>query len=192
MYENDRVSKKQSTKECIKTHFLDIYKTKPLRKITICDLIKVCNISRGTFYFHYEDIYALYHECENDLIKCLEGGLSDVNLSTVRRDYHEHIKVFSSYLEKYIEHADIIKCFLTGSEGTSFRKAWLQSINQGFSKPMEFSADMTPSKRYLLTLFYSGGIRAVLSHWVLEGCREEPENIANIQAQILYQGMFSK
>ena len=31
----------------------------PLEKITVTALIKECNIGRNTFYYHYEDIYAL-------------------------------------------------------------------------------------------------------------------------------------
>lgn len=31
----------------------------PFDKITVTALIKECNISRNTFYYHYEDIYAL-------------------------------------------------------------------------------------------------------------------------------------
>ena len=32
---------------------------KPLSKITVSELITECNINRKTFYYHFEDIYAL-------------------------------------------------------------------------------------------------------------------------------------
>lgn len=32
---------------------------KPLRKITVNDLIGMCNLNRKTFYYHFADIYAL-------------------------------------------------------------------------------------------------------------------------------------
>lgn len=32
---------------------------KPYSKITICEIIRECNVNRKTFYYHFEDIYAL-------------------------------------------------------------------------------------------------------------------------------------
>lgn len=34
-------------------------KSKPFQKITVSELIKACGINRNTFYYHFEDIYAL-------------------------------------------------------------------------------------------------------------------------------------
>ena len=32
---------------------------KPLSKITVSELVTACNINRKTFYYHFQDIYAL-------------------------------------------------------------------------------------------------------------------------------------
>ena len=32
---------------------------KPFSKITISEIIRECNVNRKTFYYHFEDIYAL-------------------------------------------------------------------------------------------------------------------------------------
>jgi AcrR family transcriptional regulator len=138
---------KQRTRESIKKNFLEMYKKNPLQKIKINDLIRICNISRGTFYFHFPNIYALYRECERDAIDLLETELPDVILSLVRRDYDKHIEVFTKFLKKYIEHVDMLKCFLSGSEKASFQQAWIDSIRITYEKSMEFSDITSPSKR---------------------------------------------
>ena len=37
----------------------NLMQTKPFSKITVSELIKVCNINRNTFYYHFEDTNAL-------------------------------------------------------------------------------------------------------------------------------------
>lgn len=34
---------------------------KPFSKITVSELTRDCNLNRNTFYYHFEDIYALLH-----------------------------------------------------------------------------------------------------------------------------------
>ena len=48
-----------STQNIILKTFEDMLERLPFEKITVTALIKECNIGRNTFYYHYEDIYAL-------------------------------------------------------------------------------------------------------------------------------------
>lgn len=191
MYNSDMTSKHR-TRENIKNKFLELYKNRTLKKIKVNDIISACNISRGTFYFYYTDMYALYRECEKDAIDLLEMRLSDVNLSTVTRDYNKHIKVYSSFLKTYVENIDMYKSFISGSEEASFRQAWLESNKRNYGKIMEFSNTTLQSKCDNLILFFAGGHVALLSNWILTGCRESTEDIACIISQVLFQGIFSE
>jgi AcrR family transcriptional regulator len=190
MYNNDLIPAKQRTRENIKKIFLEMYKNKPLQKITVSDLISACDISRGTFYVHFANTCALYRECERNIIDFLEAGISDVNMSLVRMDYNKHIEVFSRFLKGYVEHIDMLKRFLNGSEKASFRQTWHDSICRNYEKSMEFSDVTSPSKRDKLILFYAGGQVALLSNWILADCKEPVGDIASISAQILFQGVF--
>ena len=60
MNKNDlRVRK---TKQNIHKSLLFILKSKPLSHIKITELCKEASINRGTFYFHYEDVGAVFEE----------------------------------------------------------------------------------------------------------------------------------
>lgn len=48
-----------NTKQLILDTFIEELRSKPFDKITVSQLIKKANISRNTFYYHFEDIYAL-------------------------------------------------------------------------------------------------------------------------------------
>ncbi|MGN0660313.1 MAG: TetR/AcrR family transcriptional regulator C-terminal domain-containing protein [Oscillospiraceae bacterium] len=47
------------TKRALSEALKQEMKRKPFQKITVSELIKTCNINRKTFYYHFEDIYAL-------------------------------------------------------------------------------------------------------------------------------------
>ena len=47
------------TKKALSEALKEALKTKPFKKITVSELIESCNINRKTFYYHFEDIYAL-------------------------------------------------------------------------------------------------------------------------------------
>lgn len=62
------------TQNLILETFENMLERMPFEKITVTALIKECNIGRNTFYYHYEDIYALL---EDALIKSL-GQYEDI------------------------------------------------------------------------------------------------------------------
>lgn len=54
-YDNASNQRKQQIACALK----EMLQTKPLSKISVSDLIRHCSINRKTFYYHFEDIFAL-------------------------------------------------------------------------------------------------------------------------------------
>ena len=50
----------RQTKQRLYEALIHLLQQKSLREITVRELTELAGISRGTFYFHYTDIYALY------------------------------------------------------------------------------------------------------------------------------------
>ena len=48
-----------NTKKKLASALKQAMKKKPFGKIAVSELIKTCGINRNTFYYHFEDIYAL-------------------------------------------------------------------------------------------------------------------------------------
>lgn len=62
------------TKKAIFESFLALASKKPLEKITVRDIVDHCGINRNTFYYHFQDIYAVFE------------GICEIGLSFARRD----------------------------------------------------------------------------------------------------------
>ena len=50
-----------------------------MKKITVTELSRRADISKTTFYYHYDDIYAVAEEFENELIEQLSAVLSEIS-----------------------------------------------------------------------------------------------------------------
>jgi len=84
------------TKQLIKITFLDLLKKKPINKITISSIARIANIGRGTFYFHYLDVYDLQEKMEDDI--CL--GLEKI--------FEEHFKSPADFKQLFLAIIDYI------------------------------------------------------------------------------------
>ena len=59
----------QKTRNIIKKTFAEMLsEKKELAKISVSELVRRADINRGTFYSHYDDIYAVAEDYENELI----------------------------------------------------------------------------------------------------------------------------
>ena len=90
-----------NTKKALSEALKRAMKKKPFQKITVSELIEDCNVNRKTFYYHFEDIYAL-----------LKWTFEQEAIEVVKHydllvDYEEAITFVMDYVE---ENSYIINC----------------------------------------------------------------------------------
>lgn len=70
----------QRTRGNIKLAFADLISEKRgINKITVCELSEKANISRGTFYNHYNNISAVAADFETDILNLLPKGSVEIS-----------------------------------------------------------------------------------------------------------------
>ena len=65
----------QRTRNSLFSAFIELRATKPVEKITVKELTEKANISKQTFYLHFQDIYDLSEYLENDALLSLIGDI---------------------------------------------------------------------------------------------------------------------
>ena len=55
------------TRKRLSDALITLLMQKPVREITVRELTELANVSRGTFYFHYTDIYDLMDHVEREM-----------------------------------------------------------------------------------------------------------------------------
>lgn len=193
--ETGRMGEHASTaKDRIIDSFLSFYEHKPLQDIFVSDICADCGISRGTFYYHFTDVYDLCEQLENGLIRDMEADLNlSIMYTTAGRhrepDDQRYIKAYEECLKKYVDKAEFYHVLLSGSHGVSFHRAWTESVYRMLDITMQF-ANLPPEQALLVRRFFAGGLVTLLARWLSCGCREKPYDIAWATNQMLFHGVF--
>lgn len=170
------------SKELIKSSFIQLLKEKPIKKITITDITKRANISRGTFYTHYKDIY--------DLIECYQKEFVD-NLSVFMQNYQNYsladrldilidysISLLQKDIYKTLAYQDLSFSFLSG-----IRNALVVELIRGY--------DVNEQTICAINIYISGFVMFVRD-WLDDPELNQLENIKKTLSKLVHQGPLLK
>ena len=105
------------SKKLIRTSFASLIKEKgDISKITVKEIVSRAGISKSTFYCHYQDIYAIIEEFDQELFVLLETTLTSFNKNK-QGD-------FTPFIEKVIttlsENESLYRCLITTDTSNYF------------------------------------------------------------------------
>lgn len=82
-----------ATKKALAAALKKLMVNKPISKITVRELVAECGINRNSFYYHFEDIYALFKwMVESEAVEI-------VKQYDLMMDYHEVVSFVLDYVE---------------------------------------------------------------------------------------------
>ena len=170
------------TKRLIKEALLDILKTKSIQMITVRELCDAAGVNRTTFYNHYNGVYEVLGEIEDNF---LEQFRKEDNLPDSEYSLELHMEKLLHWL---MQNSDIALLLLTNNVDPNFSiklmqgkpnsTVWKRIVNQ-----------YPENERELLVEFISGGAYSLVCHWLQNGCKETPKQIASLLAQIIHNGI---
>ena len=87
----------KKTKTIIRNTFAELLsEKKEINKITVTELVEKAHINRSTFYTHYDDIYSVAEDFENELV---DEFFDNITL-LASQDINSFIEVFFDYIKK--------------------------------------------------------------------------------------------
>lgn len=158
----------KNTESEIQEAFMTLLKNKDINDISVKDICKIANISRTSFYSHYDDINDLIIKSEYEKSDRISELLAISNPLTVEHfiNYVNYIKANKSFYIAYF------KCENNLHISEAMMKRYI-SVNE---------MDNTAQLRYHM-LFFMAGLKAVTLEWLNNDC---PEDVGKI-AQILFE-----
>lgn len=93
----DRRSKK--TKNAIKNSLITLLNENAIDKITVTNIVTLADISRSTFYLHYDDVFDLYHAVIDDLIQHLMDEFETTYPSYGSNNFGEFAQSLINFIE---------------------------------------------------------------------------------------------
>lgn len=151
-----------NTKKALAESLKNIMRKKNFSKITVSEIIADCGVNRKTFYYHFEDIYAL-----------LKWMLDKEAIEVVKHfnlivDYEEAILFVMDYIE---ENDYIINCVYDSIGRDEMRRFLFADFNElvySIIDSAEKDMGKTLNKEYktFLCFFYTEALAGVLVDWI--------------------------
>ena len=168
------------TRSAIREALAEMLAVKPLGKITVQELIDRANICRTTFYAHYEDIYDLLSEVEDDILSEIREGLEGLDQAPIRVE--EQYPAIEAVVEVYARHENLIR-LLNGPNGDPGFDTRLQDTIYDVTRQLRRlkEGDAFDEERHRLYSCYviSGGI-SVLNRMISANLPIDPKEAGRV------------
>lgn len=172
----------ERTKAALADALLDRLETKPFSKITVKELTAACKIKRQSFYYHFDDIYALlewvlekdrrsFAKARDEHLCWQEYVLSLLKL--IERNRKKYLNISNALGWRYIS-----RFYLPDLHGLMEKLIAAYAQKSG-------SAARNPKFVGFLVDYYSIALSALLENWVHGNLRYTPEEIVEHFSTIL-------
>lgn len=158
-----------STKEALGAALKKMMAVKPINKITVKDLVGICNVNRQTFYYHFDDVYDLLEWVfEEDAKRVLP---SEVKVETWRED----VLIFFDYLKE--NRAFAMNVYNSNSRVSilKFLTERLEGCIRGFSDIVSEGKNVNRTDFEFVVEFYANAVVGIISQWMDIGMPEPDE-----------------
>ena len=125
----------RNTKKRLKEALLILLQKKPVNEISVTELSELADVNRGTFYFHYTDVYDILYRTQDEFFREFEEIL-DFDENSKTNIYRDLLKIFSFLADNH----DMCRVFF--SENNDIMKRWL---DDGLKETSEEIASLVSS-----------------------------------------------
>ncbi len=146
------------TRRILRESLMELMKEKPISKISIKEICDLSEMSRSTFYLHYQDQFELLADVEQDVLENTEKTLGTFNGSLNTK---EGIAAFLEYIKENKETFGVLLC---QQDSEDFQKT---IINKVENNVRAYVPDMLihPNANYAFT-FVMYGTFNILKVWI--------------------------
>ena len=175
--------KSDATKVAMSNALKEQLKKKKLSKITINDIASACNISRMTFYYHFQDIYDL---TEWTLEEAAGRAIGE------NRTYESLQQGFEGLLRELQANQTLILNIYRSMDREMIERYLLKKAESLLMPVVEHESHGLPvneENKRRVAIFYSNAFLGVLMEWIGKGMAAPPREVVKMVSAIV-QGDF--
>ena len=150
-----------NTKKALAESLKRIMKTKPFSKVTVSEIIQDCGVNRKTFYYHFEDIYALLKWVFD------EEAMETVKNFNMLTDHMDAIYFIMDYVEK---NDYIVNCVNDSAGRDELKRFFCTDLMSIITSVINESEEkqnswLDPEFKEYVAGFYTEAISCMLINW---------------------------
>lgn len=156
------MSDSQITKRALADSIKDLMKKRPMRKISITDIVEGCGINRQSFYYHFKDKY--------DLVNWI---FYTELILTIKDLPNENLEMLEKTCEYFYENKDFYKNAFEVRGQNSFSEYFIEVIQPILKIQLSEIFKNRKNVDFYAT-FYADAIRVSVSRWLMEDAEIPP------------------
>ncbi|MEG2570144.1 MAG: TetR/AcrR family transcriptional regulator [Clostridia bacterium] len=176
------------TRMLIRRAFTELLRQKPIQSISIKELCELAGINRGTFYSHYDDIYDLLKQIEDEMMADFIEALKPL-LTAEGPDFNP-IDISAGIFQCLKDNSDLCTVTLGSYGDKSFA---LRLINLGREGYMDAYSKhfkgATPKQIEYCYAFISSGCIGILQKWLDDGMVTSAGELAKTAESLMLYGL---
>ena len=155
------------TRNMIRNVFIEMLDERTFDEITVTDLVTRCEINRKTFYYYYQDLYAVLTEIFESELETVLGGVKEhvtweegiaqamqIALRHKRAVYHVYHSMQRETLEKYLYNV----------AGEVMRR-YVERKSEGIHA--------SQGDKDIIAQFYQSALTEMVLNWIGQGMKED-------------------
>lgn len=174
----------RKTKKKLREGLIDLLKEKPASEIRVKELCEKVDINRGTFYYHYADIFDMINSIENEFFDKFIDIIK--NMEDSKRSKEAAFNIIQMVFEFFDQNAELSATLLGPNGNISFLQQLKDLVDNKCSDIWnEAGSHMEESEYELFNSFIINGYIGLLETWLQTGRKQSPEYMANFVAKII-------
>ena len=161
----------QTTKKAFAASLKKLLSNKTLDNITVKDIAQDCEVQRQTFYYHFQDIYALIEWIYlNEITKAINDKKTYATWNQGFYQLFQYISENKSFVintYRSIKHEDLEKYIYEGS----YALLW------GVVEEQSLGLHVNECYKKFITNFYKYSFAGILLDWIRDGMKDDPKKI---------------
>lgn len=170
------------TKQAIISCTLELASVKPLKKITVRDIVSSCGITRNTFYYYFHDIFDVLDQAVRQEVEAVtNSSWADID------------KAIFDMIESMSMHKKVWKnLYKTLDKETLSRYVtkWLHGIFVSYVASIPGGNEISERDLDIICAFYEEALFGVLTRWVVNDSPGYPEEMHALAARfrVIFDG----
>ena len=187
MKESNMDRRIRKTKQQLRQSLTILLKQKRIQDITVRELAELADINRGTFYLHYRDVYDLLNQIEDELLDELESVLSKYQPGSILPNTAQ---IFTDVYELVQRNSELAGILLGDNGEWNFINRLNQILREKCLRDwVEHFRTENHETFDSYYIFIISGCMGLVQHWLKNGMKETPQELAALTEQIIMNGM---
>ena len=160
--------RRRESQEKLERAFVELLQTCQVKDITVSALIKITGLNRSTFYANYLDIFDLADKTRERLEQDFSNLFADYDYFN---DRSGALKMFQHIKENRLFYQTYFKLCYDDKHLVSIcdpKRAEMEQVSENLRYHIEF---------------FRNGLNAIIKLWLAGGCKESPEEMAEVLKQ---------